>query len=97
MVGHRLERVLRIDLALRPAQVRREDHRRALLEGVPDGRQRRADARVVTNQPVLDRDVEVDPDEHAATVEREVANVASGHDYSPVVAMKRSRSTQRLE
>ena len=62
---NRPQRVLRIRFALRPSEVRREDHRRAALERVPDGRQRRPDARVVADGAVLDRDVEVHADEHA--------------------------------
>ena len=45
--------LLRVRLALRPSEVRGQDHRRALLEGIADRRQRRADARVVADRAFL--------------------------------------------
>ena len=45
-----------------------------LLERVADGRQRRADARVVADHAVLQRHVEVDADEHALALQVEVAD-----------------------
>ena len=47
VLGHRLQAEFRIRLALRPAEVRREDDRRAAFQRVRDGRQGRANARVV--------------------------------------------------
>ncbi len=55
--------------ALGPSEVAREDHLRAAAAQVLDRRQRRADASVVGDRAVLDRDVEVDADEHAAPVD----------------------------
>ena len=75
MLGDRLQAELRLRLALRPAEMRREDHRRAVIERVGDRRQRRANAGVVGDPAVLDRDVEVDADEHAPAVEAKVVNV----------------------
>ena len=51
--GHRLQAELRAGLALRPAQVRGQDDRGARVERVPDGRQRRGDARVVGDVPLF--------------------------------------------
>ena len=62
------------DLSLRPAEMRREDHRRALLERVPNRRQRRANARVVGDDAVLERDVEVHADEHTAPRQIEISD-----------------------
>ena len=52
VVGDRLQAVLGIGLALRTSEVRREDDRGALFERVADGRQRRADPRVVGDRAV---------------------------------------------
>ena len=61
-----LQAHLGIGLALRPAEVRGQDDGRApAFERVLDRRQRRADARVVADDAVLERDVEVDADEDA--------------------------------
>jgi len=55
-----------VRLALRAPQVRGEnDHGRARVERVLDRRQRCRDARVVADRAALERDVEVDTDEHA--------------------------------
>ena len=63
--GNRRDAKRRI-LALRPAEVRAEhDLRGAALEQQPDRGERRPDARVVGDPRVLERDVEVDPDEDA--------------------------------
>jgi len=63
---------LRIRFPLGPAEMTREDGGRALLERVGDRRQRRLDARVVADRAILDRHVEVDPDENAFSPELEV-------------------------
>ena len=71
--GHRLQRVLRIGLSLRPPEVRAQDHRpRPVLQRVLDRRQRRADPRVVPDRAVLDRHVEVHADQHAPPLEVEI-------------------------
>ena len=49
----------RADLALRPAEVRADDHLRAVLPQVLDRRERRPDARVVGDPVAGERDVEV--------------------------------------
>ena len=60
------QRILRLRLALRPAEVRQQDDARAAIEQELDRRQRRADARVVGDVPVVvERDVEVDAHERA--------------------------------
>ena len=50
---------------LRPAEVRRQDDSRPSLPQLLDRRQRRPDARVVGDRTVVQRNIEVDPDEHA--------------------------------
>ena len=74
VIGHRLQAELGARPALRPPEVRREDHRRAVLQRVRDGGQRRPHPRVVLDAPLLDRDVEVDADEDALAGEIEIAD-----------------------
>ncbi len=59
---------------LRAPQVRDDDEARAAAEQLVQRRQRRPDPRVVGDLPVLQRHVEVDPDEHPLA--REVAEVS---------------------
>ena len=75
-------------------QMRGEHHGRAVIERVPDRRQRSPDARVVGDAAVLERDVEVDTDEHPLAGEIEIAK---GPLHNPFFAMKFTRSTHRLE
>ncbi len=102
-IGDRLQAELRRRLALRPPQVRRKNDRRALVERVVNGRQRRGDARVVGDRAVLDRHVEVDADEDALAAEIEVLDRVFRHRRypEPLERWHRysffSRSTQRLE
>ncbi len=63
--------------------MRGEDDRRALLERVLDRRQRRADARVVRDRAVLDRHVEVDPDERLLPAQVEIADAPRRHVRAP--------------
>ena len=66
---HRLHR-----LALGPPQVRTEDHLGLVAQRVLQRGQRLADARVVGDDAVLQRNVEVDADEHALIGKVEVAD-----------------------
>ena len=67
--GNRGDRVLLV-LALRPPEVRADAHLgRAALEQQPKRRQRRADARVVGDPPVLERHVQIRPDEDDLAVD----------------------------
>ena len=75
--GDRPQAHLRIRLALRPSEVRRQDDdARAVVQCVGDRRQRRGDAGVVADHAVLERHVEVDADEDALAGDVEVANRA---------------------
>ena len=81
-----------------------EDDGRALIERVPDRRQRRLDARVVADSTVLERDVEVHAYEDALALEIEILDRQFGHSSETVQILdpsfftsKRSRSTHRLE
>ena len=60
----RLERLLRI-AALRPAEMRKQDHLAALAGDLLDGRRDALDARRVGDLAVLHRHVEIDAHEHA--------------------------------
>ena len=62
-IRDRLEAQRVVDLALRPAEVAGQDHRRASLEEIEDRRQAGADAGVVGDPPVVERDVQVGPQE----------------------------------
>ena len=94
---HGTERILGIRLALRPPEVRREDDGRALLEGVLDRREGRADARVLSDPAVFDGYVEIDPDERLLPERSRSLTLRAATNHSPFFTMKRSRSTQRLE
>jgi hypothetical protein len=72
MLRNRLQTVLIDALTFRPAQVRRENHTRALLDCILDRRQRRTYPRIVINLPILDRNVEIDPDKNALAVKLEI-------------------------
>ena len=63
-----------LDLALGSPEVARKDDPRALAHQVEDRRQRGANARVVGDAAILERDVEVDPHEDALVVRVEIAN-----------------------
>jgi len=81
---HRPQAHLRIGLALRPSQVRRQnDAARAHVQRIFDCRDRLAYPRVVADDPLLERDVEVHADEDALVLQIEVADGASGHGLQP--------------
>src|SRR5256714_6857318 len=94
-----------VDLAVGAAEMGDQDHAGTALEQVLDGRERLADAGVVDDAAILDRDVEVDADQHALARDVEVANrgfleraaqadVGSQFSRSP---MNTARSTTRQE
>jgi uncharacterized tellurite resistance protein B-like protein len=97
--GHGLQRVLWIRLALRAAEMRTQDDRlRAVLERVPDRRQRGADPRVIRDFAVLHRHVEVDAHQHAPACHVEIRDRAFCHlPYKPFATINLRRSTQRFE
>ena len=70
--AHGPQRVLRVRLALRPAEMRAQDDPRPVVDQVADRRQRRANARVVGDRAVGDRHVEVDAHEHALAFDVDV-------------------------
>ena len=63
-VGDRLQRLLRV-AALRPAEMREQDHLAALVGDLGDGRRDALDAGGVGDLAVLHRHVEIDAQEHA--------------------------------
>jgi hypothetical protein len=93
-IRHRAQAHLGIRFAFGAAQMAGENDRRAVNEGVLNGGQRGADARVVTDHALLQRDVEVDPDEDALVDE---VKVGDRELHSPFFTSRRTRSTQRLE
>jgi hypothetical protein len=88
----RVHRVLRVGCALRAAQVAaRGDRRTPLLEPL-DGGQRGADAQVVADLAVAQRDVEVGPQQDALAVEvAEVFELWDRHDQPWLAAPTRRR------
>src|ERR1700730_6594843 len=71
--------ILWLRATLRPAKVRGEDETSSLVNGETQRRKGFADARVVGDETVLDRDVEVDADEHALAVELEIVDGEFAH------------------
>ena len=78
--GHGPEAELRPDHALRTPEMRGQYYAGgAGVERVLDGRQRGPDARVVADDAPVQRDVEVDADEHTPSAKLEVADRSLGH------------------
>ena len=99
-LADRAHRERGVGLALRPAEVGDEDQGRAPLAQQLDRRQRRPDSRVVGDPAVLQRDVEVDPDEHAPAGDLSVADACLGEAHRPGERAQRTlpaSSTQRFE
>ena len=95
-LAHRRHRVLgAVLLGLRPAEVRADAHlARAAVEQQPQRRQRGLDAGVVGDAAVLERDVQVGPDEDDLPVDVGVANRARQRSLA---ASLFTRSTSRHE
>src|SRR2546423_13420102 len=72
--GDRGERILWIRTALGPAKMRCEDEASAFLDGEAQGRERLANARVVGNRAIIQRDIEVDANEHALAAQIEIVD-----------------------
>ena len=72
--------------------MRAEDHARAALAQRRDRRQRRADARVVADRAVLQRNVEIDAAEHAPA--RDLQRIQASRQLHKTLVI---RSTSRLE
>jgi hypothetical protein len=87
-LGRRLQRELGLAV-LRPAEVRGEQQPGPALAQPLDRRQRGADARVVGDAAVRERDVEVDPQEDALALDVQIVE----RPHSSFWRM----STQRLE
>ena len=69
----RCERILRIDLSLRAAEVRAENDLRIVLEQIPDGWQGRNNTLIVGNRTVLrERNVEIYADKHSLAADVDV-------------------------
>ncbi len=84
VICHRFEGVFGIRTTLGPAQVRAQDHSRAVIEQILDGRQGRPNAGIVAHFAILDRYVEIDPHQDLFTFYIDIANgfllnIASSH------------------
>ena len=73
-LGDGPQRQLGPHLALRPAEVRADDHLRAVLAQVPNRRERRPDARVVGDPVAVERDVQVRANEDPPALDGQVAH-----------------------
>ena len=73
-LGDRSQPQTVLDLAVRAAEVAREDHPRAVGQEEVDRRDRGTDARIVRDLAVLQRDVEIDADEDALAGDVRVAD-----------------------
>src|SRR5207302_6443432 len=56
------------------AEVRHQDHARPPFDQILNGRDRFSDSCIVNDPPVLQRDVEIDPDQHALPGDVDVAD-----------------------
>ena len=72
--GHRFEAHLGIGLALGAAEMGDQDQSGAVAQGILNGRQSFADASVVHDAAVFERDVEVNAHQDAVIAEREIAD-----------------------
>ena len=100
VAGHGPEAELGVDRSFGPSQMTGQNDGGAMIEREPYRRQRGANARVVADDAVFERHVEVDPDEEPLALKIEIANRQLGHgrrNQSPRFTNARSRSTQRLE
>ena len=73
-LGHRLQAHLGIRLALRTSKVGGQYEPGAVPQRVLDGGQRLADAGVIHDAAVVERDVEVNPHENSFIVQRKITN-----------------------
>ncbi len=79
MFRDRTQAVLIHALAFRPAQMRRQNHSRAVFGGVVNGGNRGANAGVVVDFAVFDGDVEIYADEDALAFEIKILDGELGH------------------
>ena len=79
--GHRLHAHFRIRLAFGAAQMRRENHARAVLQSVLDGRYRGANALVAGDllPAIGERNIEIHPNEDAFPVQIKIFDRQFGH------------------
>ncbi len=84
-----------LDLAVRPAEVAGEDHRRPGVEERDDGRDRGTDARVVGDPAVGQRDVEVDADEDPFAGDVRVADRELVHRGQAVTGRRAATNAMR--
>jgi hypothetical protein len=73
-IGDRLQPVRIIHLAMWPPEVAGHDDDRALLEEVDERRQAAADPGVIGDPPVVERDVQVSPEEDALAPNIDIAD-----------------------
>src|SRR5439155_17309035 len=83
MIGDGPQAELRVRLALRAAEVTREDHGRAMSDRKLDRRQRRANPRVISDFTVLDGYVEINAHEHALADQVQIVDGEFRHGDGP--------------
>ena len=82
-LGDGLKTQLRIAFPLRTSKMAGQHHRGTAIERIADGRQRGADARLVADAAVLDRNVEIDADKDAFPRQLQVFNRQLRHGVNP--------------
>ena len=85
------EGIFWIGTALGPAEMRSEDEAAAFLNGEAERGNRFADACVVGDDAVFQRNVEVHADENAFAAEVEVVDGELGHDFRSQTSMSRDQ------
>src|SRR6202521_5944984 len=84
---------------LRPAEVRDDKHPGVLVEGIADGRQRRADAGIAGHHPAVHRHVQVFPDEDPLVAQIRIGHAQYPHearDHASVVSIMRLENPHSL-
>ena len=80
-LSHWLQAHLRIRLPFRTPEVRSQDQPRSMAESMLNSWESFADAGVVHNTAIVERDVEIHAHEDAVVVERQIANGKFGHHF----------------
>src|SRR5262249_26035291 len=91
-LGHRLQAVLRLRLAFRPPQMRRENKLSVLFDDIPDGGEPRLYTCIVGDLAIGERNVEVHAHKHTAALQIEIRNPEFIHYF--ITSLMTSRSLQ---
>ena len=90
--GHRFQAVLRVGLAFRPPEMRRENKLSVLFDDIPNGGERRLYACVIRDLAIGERNVEVHAHKDTAALQIEIRNPEFIHYF--ITSLMTSRSLQ---